>query len=416
MRNKPAVDFFLYALILLAIAPLYNMRVAIWLIPVTGILFLINFSNLRKEKHQNYYLLLPVVFFLVLAIGLSYTSNFERGIKIIERFLSFAVLPVIFYTSASLVNSNRYKIIKTYIYANVVFFIITFLYALYRQLDISINKALGINWYYFYRYDFLSVFNQHPTYVAMMTLLAISFLLFDNIGLNFSKKKILSLVILLSLGILFTGSRQGYIQYFLIITMYFVQKIRTSLNKQSYIFGYFGGLIILALIAVNIPIIKERILVTLGVERYYKFYYRKKYSLKNNPETQGRLLSWQDAWQLIKEKPILGQGTGDDNDALIAQYRKNGHTYLFQKGYNAHNSYIQWWLSGGIILLIVWLGLLFSILFKAVKRRDGLLASFFIILFLTGFTETFYRVQGIIFIAYFYSFLMIAHHKLKKIA
>ncbi len=408
MKHKLKINLFINALVFLSIAPLFSMRGAIWMVSVTSFMFLINFRVLKDIKIKwDFMLLLPVLFFLILVAGLFYTSNFDRGIKIVERFFSFAILPVIFSFSSPLINANRYKIIKAYIYANAVFFIIVFLYAFYRQIDISLNKGLGINWYYFYRFDFLTVFKQHPTYVAMMTLLALTFLLFFQPELNFSKKKTLYLAVLFSLGILFSGSRQGYVQYFLIMTIYFIYQIKTSPYKQKYITGYIGSLLILVLIAVNIPIIKERILVTFGVDRYYKFYYRKHYSTAVNPEKQGRLLSWHDAWQLIKQKPVLGQGTGSDNDALIAQYKKNGHTYLFHKGYNAHNSYIQWWLSGGLILLIVWLSMLFAVFYRGIKTHDPVLGAFFIILFLTGFTETFYRVQGIIFIAYFYSFLLI---------
>jgi len=417
MSNNTKTDFFIYALIFLSIAPLFSMQLAIWLIPITTLLFFFNLSNLKKRKLKwDFGLLIPVFFFLILIVGLLYTSNFNRGVKIVERFLSFAILPLIFGFASPLINFNRIKIIKAYIYANAIFYIIAFFYAFYRQMNFTLTKGGSINWYYFYRYDFLIFFHQHPTYVSMMVLIALSFVIFLKSELHFSKQKNTLLFILFSLGILFTGSRQGYMQYFLIITLFFVLKIKNAPYKQKYILNYLGGLILFILMSFNVPIIKERILITLGADRYYKFYYNKHISSTDNPEKQGRLLLWQDAWQLIKDKPFLGQGTGGDNDALIAQYKKNGHTYLFQMGYNAHNSYIQWLLSGGIVLLTVWLSMLFTIFYKGIKTRDPVLWSFFIILFFTGFTETFYRVQGIIFIAFFYSFLLILENDNKKLS
>ena len=240
--------------------------------------------------------------------------------------------------------------------------------------------------------------------------MALAFLLFLKKQLYIPKVYFyLSLVLILS-GIVFSGSRQGYVQLMILLFFYGLFQIKhkqLSLKKTGL---YLTGIILASILIFQIPIIKERILISFGAQKYYRFYIKKNiHSKKDLPEENGRLLSWQDAWELIKARPFAGYGTGDDNDNLVSRYKQNNHLYLFKKAYNAHNSYLQWLLSGGILLLSTYLLLLSLLFYQGVKYKNYLLLILFLIIFMTSFTETFYRIQGIVFIAFFYSFLMRLH-------
>jgi len=397
-----------YAVILLSFAPLFSMRLGAWAVIFLLLVFLLNYKHFNSDsKLINSYLFLPVVFYLVLIFGLLHTENMTRGLKILERFLAFLIVPLIFYKlSIKTVCQLRTKLMKVYIIAVSVFFAVNILYAFYRQILFMIKKDTNeINWYFFYRYDFLDLFNQHPTYVSIFSLIAITFLLFYKQKLSLKPVWLYSCLGVITLGIVLAGSRQGYIQYLLLISIYFIKElfVRKQIKKTLFL-----GFIFLSSLYLffQIPIIKERVYVTFGKKQYYRFYHKKKLDTRNNPEKQGRLLSWQDAFELIKQRPFLGYGTGDDNDVLLKQYKKNQHLYLYKMEFNAHNSYIQWLLSGGLLLLIPYLLMLFVLLYYGIKKRNMMLISLFIIILFTSFTETFYRVQGIIFMAFFYSFFM----------
>ncbi len=122
-------------------------------------------------------------------------------------------------------DRERQKIELGYIYSVAVFYIICFLTAVYRQVLFSLSHKKEINWYYFYRYDFLAVFNQHPTYVAMFALLSLSLLLF-KFDSYFKKAFSYYLLIFIHvLGIILTGSRMGYIILIYIRFIIFIQSI-----------------------------------------------------------------------------------------------------------------------------------------------------------------------------------------------
>jgi len=153
----------------------------------------------------------------------------------------------------------------------------------------------------------------------------------------------------------------------------------------------------------NIPIVKERILFTVGENYDYK--YNDKEEVNLGTEEQGRLLMWQDALELIKERPVFGYGTGASRQVLLEKYKEKGHHIFLEGKYNAHNTYLELLLWGGIVLLIVYLVYLGLLFYQSIVKKDLLLFLFFLIIVITGITETIFIAKGIMFAAFFYCFL-----------
>lgn len=401
---------FIIILIITGISYIYSMRLAIWSLALFTIIGLLQIKDIHHIKFNKNYLGI-LLFFVLLALGGLYTGNTDRYFEIIQRFLGFLLVPIIFMIGTPLEKKEKQQFIKIFVYAVLIFHLLNFIYALYRQIEISITKNASIDWYLFYRFDYVSLFSQHPTYVAMFSIMALTYLLFDEKELGFKPSKRIFLTAFLTFSLLLNGSRQGYALMMMTYFIYLIVLLKNSTHKFRIILIFLSGLALIITIAFKIPIIKERIYVTFGKKQYYKYYFKKNYDSENNPEKQGRLLIWQDAFEVIKKSPFIGLGTGSDEQALQAQYLKNKHTYLVQKGYNAHNSYIQWLLNGGIVLLAAYLFLLGQILFFSIRHKDVISFVFFMIIFSVSFTETMYRIQGIIFIAFFYSFLLISNKK-----
>jgi O-antigen ligase len=210
------------------------------------------------------------------------------------------------------------------------------------------------------------------------------------------------------LALILYGSRIGYILLFLIILIHFFKNLlsKEETNRIRYVLIYSIGLSILFLISFNIPIVKERFLYTIGYKYDYKFN-NKEFIKHNSPEELGRLLLWQDAADLIKENPFLGYGTGATRDVLLQKYKKEDHTLFLEKRFNAHNSYLELLLSGGIILLISYLAILLVLFLKSVRKKDYVLFSFALIITITSITESLFIAQGILFISFFYCFFLI---------
>lgn len=365
----------------------------------------LNFSAQRIFSTPSFSLILFFLFVLICSV---YSLNPNQAQKEIVRFLSFLIYPIIFSSIVPFDKKERRKIILFFISSLLVFFGICFVVSIQRQLEFwSIGGSF--NWYFFYRYDFLEVLNQHPTYVSMFTLLGLSFLNFLPEKQVIFKKRIISgfLSIVLIFALILYGSRVGYILLLILQVVYLIKLIKFKRSREL-IFVLISCVLVLV-VSWNIPIVKERILFSLGESYNYK--YNDKEGLKIGTEEHGRLLMWQDAIELIKERPLLGYGAGASRQVLLEKYEEKGH-YIFLEGrYNAHNTYLELLLWGGVLILFfyfIYLGLLF---YQSIIKRDLLLLSFFLILSISSITETIFIAQGIMFAAFFYCFLNQKYHK-----
>lgn len=372
------------------------------------IVWLINFKELEFKfllKKSAVHLLF--IYFVFLLIGISYSQDIQQALKLVTRHLSFILIPIIFLTIKPLSNNERNFIIKTYVYLVSFFFIICLLNAIYRQV-VFFNQGGSFNWYFFYRYDLLEIFIQHPTYVSMCTILSLSFLLNNSKRLFKNNWELVFLMLIQAFSIVLYGSRIGYIILLIVVFLFMYKNLKSKTKKLKAKLGlsYTIAIIILLITFWNIPIVRERIQFTFGYQQEYKF--NDKDLIKNGtPEKQGRLLLWEDVYELIKEKPFLGYGTGSSNKILAQKYKEKGHLLFLENKFNAHNTYLELLLVGGVALLLIYLSILLAILYFGIKRKNFVLTSFFLIISITGLTETLFRVQGIVYFSFFFSFLLI---------
>jgi O-antigen ligase len=241
----------------------------------------------------------------------------------------------------------------------------------------------------------------------MYVLLSLSFLL-DNDKKLFKRTRLQFFILITQVfAIVLFGSRIGYIILVMLLFLYTYKNLKFKSKKEKVKLGltYLVVIIILLIASWNIPIVKERILFTFGYQQNYKF--NNQETIKNNtPEEQGRLLLWKDTFELIKKKPLFGYGTGSNNMILYQKYKEKEHSLFLEKRYNAHNTYLEVLLTGGITLLLTYLIVLGVLLYQGITRKNFVMISFFLVISITGLTETIFRAQGIVFFAFFYCFLL----------
>ena len=363
-----------------------------------------NYKNIIREKK----LLFPVLYIIITMISLSYSLDYASGLTDVTRQISFLLLPFIFLTVKPLDELEIIKIKRVYIYAVLVLFIISLGVAIVRQIG-SYGRGGDFNWWYFYRYDFLEVFQQHPTFVTLYTIVAISFLLFQGKKLITNIKMRLFIIFFLSLGIVLCGSRIGYAISLLVAFVYVIIDLREKDRGQRKKFFLIYSLSSLAFLYAmwSVPIIKERVLYSLGYQYDYKYNPHADVS-KGSAIQQGRLLLWEDALFLIKERPIFGYGTGSDRLVLRQKYKKEGHATFLKENYNAHSTYLELELIGGIFLVGSFLLMMYIVFVESYRKKDILLFIFVMIITITAITEyVFGRVQGVVFFLFFYYFLSV---------
>lgn len=367
----------------------------------------LNYKEIKLNRIRLHRVLYPLVlFFLMLAIGMLWSLDIHQGKKDVIRILPFLLFPLIFGTIRPFNVLERKRILRIFIFSLSIFFVVCSVTALIRQIGFW-GRGGDFNWYYFYRYDFLEVFNQHPTYLSVFTLLSLTFLLHKKRSII--KNGIwLNINITLQICALFLyGSRIGYI-IFLLITLIFIYVSFLGYGGKERIKRLVVYLLILCLLLItawNVPIIKERILYTFGYSYNYEFN-DKEFIKDSSPEEKGRLLLWQDTWELIIQKPAIGFGTGSARKILLKKYEEKGHDLFLENRYNAHNTYLEILLEGGIALLTIYLAMLYTLLWNSFRRKNFALFSFFLIITLTSITETIFLAQGIYFLSFFYCFLL----------
>jgi len=367
--------------------------------------WLINF----RELNFNFFLKLQKIhfltlLFLLLLLGLMYSLDTSQGLKEVSKQISFLLFPLVFLTIKPFKEKERFIIKRLFIYSLSILFCLCLLNALYRQTIRTIEGS-DFNWYFFYRYDFLELFNQHPTYISMYTILSIGFLLDKGKAIIKSHKTLILTLLIQGLAIVLYGSRIGYILLFIILLLFIVKDLKTKEKKlkRYWLIGYFSVLLLVGYLSWSIPIVKERIQFTFGYQKEYK--YNDKEEIKNNsPEEDGRLLLWKDAVDLISMKPIFGYGTGSNRKVLLEKYKKEGHHLFFEKRYNVHNTYLELLISGGIPLLLAFLCVLGSLAYHAKKQNDYNQITFLLIISIASMTETIFLSQGIAFLSFFYCF------------
>jgi O-antigen ligase len=112
-------------------------------------------------------------------------------------------------------------------------------------------------------------------------------------------------------------------------------------------------------------------------------------------------------FDLFKESPVFGYGTGDIKDVLIEGYKKEGFIKGYDRKYNSHNQFLQFLLAFGIIGLLVFLLSLIYPMFFAFFKKNYLYVFLILILCFNFLFESMLETKaGVEFYAFFNALLM----------
>jgi O-antigen ligase len=215
-------------------------------------------------------------------------------------------------------------------------------------------------------YENLSSYLIHPSYFSMYLNVAIAWLAI-NVSLNnfegkrFSNGIAVLIIVLFSGMILMLSSKLGIIT---MVLLYVGLIIYYIIHKRKYMIGIAGlGIIAISIFVVMnyVPAISDRINRALDAVTNAN---------PNETEVEStavRLLVWKAAIQVVSDNLIIGTGTGDAKDELMAEYKTRGMTGALAHELNAHNEFLQVFVSLGIIGFVLLLGNLYFPLFFAFK-------------------------------------------------
>ncbi len=409
-------DAAFFACLILSIVTL-PLSIRINSIAIICLVFTWLFKNSLREKLENMrkpIFFLVISFYLIHIIGLLWTSNTSHGMYELEKKFALLVLPVV------LGSVNRFKeeeIKKIFIYfviSCVVASLVCLIHASYKSISagalFEVNAQTNYVTYYFFYYG-LSGIIIHPVYLSAYTVFSIFILvkyIKDNGSGATDKRNVFAVlgIVYLIIFLCLLSSRIMIIGFLILALLYSAFILLKEKETKTKI--YLSAFVLLAIISavLFVPAIKGR----------FAEVANSSYHFENNPETNGnlsgkldgiemKLAQWHFTMEAGKHTPILGVGTGDDDDELQKAYLESNFLEGYLPRYNSHNQYFQTWLGLGFVGLFVFVLNLFVPLVIAFKQRQIQYIVFIFIISFFCLTESILcRQHGVVFYAFFNSF------------
>lgn len=405
---------YLVAFMVMIIMPVYH-----WYLPpfiiLWVILSIIGFLNGNIEinkinpKHRILFLLFILLFIWQL-IGMIYSDNPKEGWRNLELHLSLIVFSIVMFSPGKIIIEKINLLLKAFALSTFAFIVFCYAFALFRSLNIQdgtivfhpfLPRYTWLN--YFYGSEF-AVF-QHTSYLSMFTLLSVFIALeafFDNSLQLVRRNTWLFLGFVLFVSIYFLSSRAGILIAITTLPFYLFLKFRAK-GKSRY-FGF--GLIIILLVLVPIALTNPR------VNNYLEW--RSERNIEHFAIQNDRYIIWNSAKEILKKNFLLGVGTGDIQDELNKEYLRTGNKKLADVNTNAHNQYFEIIAENGIAGLLIFLAIMGTMIWLAVRQKNLIYLMFIIIVFSSFMFETILnRLAGVTFFSLF-GFLLIFLKKTEK--
>lgn len=320
-----------------------------------------------------------VLYFALLSFGLLITSDVALGIRTLETSLSVLALPLIFCGLREFNESAVRSIFISFCGGVSLASLILVVNAIWRFCVTGNSNVL-------FFYELTGLLDFQPTYFAYFLVFAITcglyLLQFDH-SIN-QPKLLVIMIISLFCVLMLTGGRTSFISILMIFSYFILINFPSlSISRSSTTF-----VLVIAM--------------TIGLFAMSNLLYK------------GEAIS--DSWERFdlwaagvhaNDDVLLGVGTGSGRLALNEYYRKNGLMQFAEDNMNAHNEYLQTYLSHGIIGLTVLMILIGRPLFLGFKANYSMAILVIFPFVIYGVTEVFLdRYQGIVFFAFLHQLLV----------
>lgn len=399
-NNYPSAAF--YSLLLIAFTLPLHLQINSLAIIILAIscLFSYKLKEILHHYLQSKTLLLLSFFYFLHVISYFLSKDKNDALFTLEQKLSILVLPFFVPITIYHYKEKLQTILTAFLLgvsiANLLALILAF-------ADYYINRNINT----FFYHDLANRIGIHAIYMAMYTAFSIWILTYYFFGENIKNKAIYYLAaIFLVLCLILLASKNITI-VFILGSLLFLTYRAVKLKQYKILGAVLVVLICVFAIIFTLPITKKRFQET-------KF---SSVSMEDGDQNgiSGRLAIWKCSFDVIKDNFWIGVGTGDVNEKLYESYVKNNFTVGIDLKLNAHNQYIETFLSLGIVGVIVLVSIL-VLNFRIAINQQSLLYLAFIVLIASAFlTESSLNTQkGVVFFSFFISIFVSLYESTKK--
>lgn len=393
------------------------------------VFFLLSVILFRKKLvwNWNFYLILPVLFFIWMCFSYFWSYEPENTIKALSKESTLLLVPLAFSFLPQFTRNQIHLIFKYYSYSMLI-------YALYFLIRAFIR--------YFISFD-SSVFFYHgpqndiDTGLVPRLLNAIHVSVYMALAFfYFFIKDTKSIIEKIGLSVLFIfilllSSKNIIVIFILLILLYlfYYSKIANRLRLRNLVI-----LLLVLGVIFSFNKIKERFIIefTSNTEKslshsveinhkqgvnnisIYQAWKTERFTYNDYfPGTAFRVYQIRIFNEMLYENPIFWKGFGlNASQNKIKEKEKEHHLYPGYGNYNFHNQYIQVFAELGIIGLLFLLIILISNVCKAFLAKDFLHIAFAVLMISLFLTESFlWRQRGVGFFIILFALFM--HNKVK---
>lgn len=360
-----------------------SMRILLLLVVVFGF-FNGNYQILKSKT--SWVKLSTTILWLIPFVQLFLISSLVEYWPKLETKLSLILLPLIILIALDLKKEILQQLLKLFLIGSILSCIICTINGIF-SFFISGN-------YNSFFYQELSIFH-HPSYFSMYLNFSIGLLYINFIkpikNFNINRKLSLLLIIFLTLIIVLVSSKNGWVTNILLHLFFSIIILKNEKFNIKH-------LSIISLIIISFISIKQIPSLNWRAQEFTKNFTSS--SANSTSSTSARLIAWKSSFELIKNKPLVGYGTGLSKIELNKIYLDKGHSSILN--INAHNQFIQFQLDHGIIGTICLLFFTIIMFVFTLFSRDYLYTLFLAIIIINFITESILQTQsGITFFAFF---------------
>ena len=363
-----------------------------------------HFKNVFAKKDFIMYMLL----YVLLVFGLLYSIDSESGLSKVQTQISLLIFPL-FLGGSILTSKYRQKCLTYFLTGVLITVLICLGHAFYRAIiqgGLYVVDEFGQKNSVFFYQQFSSLLDLHPTYFSLYLGIGL-FCLMERSFLKINSNLVLRIftILFLFVALFLTSSKAGIFSFIAVTAGFFVYK---AFIKRSRI--HLGLLLMLMLgffvmYTVN-PVFQKRSIQ--GITGFKKVFLENEFI---NESTSIRFHLWILSYNISKESPFLGYGTGSTKEALNRECLK---FYAFStcerlRNKNSHNQFLEFLVANGSIFVLAFVFVLVLGLVRAFRNKDellGLFLAFMTINFL--FESTLQRERGIVLFMLFVVILSVS--------
>ena len=410
LTNHHSVFICLLAAILIAIPLKYIFG------SITSILFVaVAFSYISKTKITfSKFLILPIAFFIIMLLSLTWTSDFKLTSSALQKEVSFLFIPLAFLFMPKLTKEDFRKAFRIFSFAMVIFALYYFTNAVIRFLETG-KKSV-------FFYHELVTLDLNAIYVSVFASFALFYFITTECKLLIEK---IALVLLIILVFLLSSKSIITIDFLLVICYYsFFAKIPNGVKSTTIIavssFLLFSILFVKEvkqrfLLEYQTAFLDNTINSSIGNADAKVYNVSLKQAWNNStfqpnhffPGTALRIYQIRIFKEMLQEKNIFFTGFGLDATQQKIKEKANEHNlYLGYGEFNFHNQYIQTFAELGFFGFLILVGMLYFNLKNGWVQKDFLHIVFAITMIILFLSESFFcRQRGVIFFITIYCML-----------